>query len=68
MFEEKQWFLSRTVWAVLVMMATVLLGRFGYVITPEIQEGIVSLSLDVVAVLSGALALWGRVAATKQLK
>lgn len=68
MFEEKQWYLSRTVWAVLVMMATVLLGRFGYVITPEIQEGIVSLSLDVVAVLSGALALWGRVAATKQLK
>ena len=68
MFEEKQWYLSRTVWAVLVMMATVLLGRFGYVITPEIQEGIVSLSLDVVAVLSGALALWGRVASTKQLK
>ena len=67
MFEDKAWYLSRTVWAVLVMMATVLLSRFGYVITPEIQEGIVSLALDCVAVVSGIVALWGRVVATKKL-
>jgi uncharacterized protein (DUF697 family) len=68
MFEDKPWFLSRTVWAVLVMLVTVLLSRFGYVITPEIQEGIVSLALDVVAVGSGIVALWGRIVATKKLQ
>jgi len=68
MFEDKPWYLSRTVWAVLVMMATVLLSRFGYVITPEIQEGIVAIALDSVAVVSGIVALWGRIVATKKLQ
>jgi len=67
MYENKPWYLSRTVWGVLIMVFTILLGRFGYVITPEVQEGVVSLALDVVAVVSGGVALWGRVIATKRL-
>jgi len=68
MLDQKQWWMSKTVWGVVVMMATVLLSRFGYVITPEIQEGIVAIALDAVAVVSGIVALWGRIVATKKLQ
>ena len=65
MTDNKQWYASKTVWAVLVMLAATALQQFGIELG-GLEEDITSLLLDAVGVLAGGLAIWGRsVAKTK---
>jgi hypothetical protein len=63
----KPWYLSRTIWGVLVALAAQLLARWGYELTPALQGDIVSTILDLVSAGGAGLAVFGRVKASKRL-
>lgn len=67
MTETKQWYASKTVWAVLVMLGSVAARNAGVDLGP-FEDEIAGLILDGVALVAGAVGLWGRIAATAKLK
>lgn len=66
MDDTKNWYESRTVIAVLVMLAATALQQFGIELG-GIEEDITSLILDAVGVLAGGLAIWGRIVAKMKI-
>ena len=66
MTETKQWYTSKTVWAVLVMLGSVAARNAGIDLGP-FEDEISSLILDGVALVAGAVGLWGRIAATARI-
>ena len=66
MDDTKNWYESRTVIAVLVMLAATALQQFGIELG-GLEEDITSLLLDAVGVLAGGLAIWGRIVAKTKL-
>lgn len=66
MTESKSWYASKTVWAVLVMLGSVAARSLGVDLGP-FEDEISSLILDGVALVAGAVGLWGRVVATSRL-
>jgi hypothetical protein len=66
MTETKSWYASKTVWTVLVMLASVAARNLGIDLGPFEAE-ISGLLLDVVALAAGAAALWGRISASAML-
>ena len=66
MDDTKNWYESRTVIAVLVMLAATALQQFGIELG-GLEEDITSLLLDAVGVLAGGLALWGRIVAKTKI-
>jgi len=62
----KNWYASKTVWAVLVMLGSVAARNAGIGLGP-VEDEISSLILDGVALVAGAVGLWGRVVATTKL-
>ena len=66
MTDTKQWYTSKTVWAVLVMLGSVAARNAGIDLGP-FEEEISSLILDGVALVAGAVGLWGRIAATAKI-
>lgn len=64
---SKNWYASKTVWAVLVMLGSVAARNLGVDLGP-FEDEISSLILDGVALVAGAVGLWGRIAATAKLK
>lgn len=66
MEDTKNWYTSKTVWAVLVMLASVAARNAGVDLGP-FEEEISSLILDGVALVAGAVGLWGRIAATARI-
>ena len=66
MTESKNWYASKTVWAVLVMLGSVAARNLGVDLGP-FEDEISSLILDAVALVAGAVGLWGRIAATRKL-
>lgn len=66
MDDTKTWYESRTVIAVLVMLAATALQQFGIELG-GLEEDITSLMLDAVGVLAGGLAIWGRIVAKTKI-
>ena len=66
MDDTKNWYESRTVIAVLVMLAATALQQFGIELG-GLEEDITSLILDAVGVLAGGLAIWGRIVAKTKI-
>ncbi len=66
MDDTKNWYESRTVIAVLVMLAATALQQFGIELG-GLEEDITSLLLDAVGVLAGGLAIWGRIVAKMKI-
>lgn len=66
MDDTKNWYESRTVIAVLVMLAATALQQFGIELG-GLEEDITSLMLDAVGVLAGGLAIWGRIVAKTKI-
>tara|TARA_E500000178_G_C16796972_1_gene650639 strand:- start:589 stop:795 length:207 start_codon:yes stop_codon:yes gene_type:complete len=66
MDDTKNWYESRTVIAVLVMLAATALQQFGIELG-GLEEDITSLLLDAVGVLAGGMAIWGRIVAKTKI-
>lgn len=66
MTDTKQWYTSKTVWAVLVMLGSVAARNAGVDLGP-FEDEIAGLILDGVALVAGAVGLWGRIAATARI-
>ena len=68
MLDQKQWWMSKTVWGVIVMLISSALASTGIPLTPELQGTIVELIMQAITVGGGALAVYGRVTAKTSLK
>lgn len=67
MENSKAWYLSRTVWAVIVMAVAAMLNQFGFgTISEGDQQNLVAIILSVVQGVAAIVAIIGRaVASTK---
>ena len=68
MTDQKKWWMSKTVWGVVVMLISSALSSTGIPLTPELQGTIVELIMQAITVGGGALAVYGRVTAKTALK
>ena len=68
MEDTKQWYLSKTILASLVTVIALIAGGFNLTIDVQTQEGIVELATVIVGVVSSAVAIWGRIKASKTIK
>ena len=68
MLDQKKWWMSKTVWGVIVMLLSSALTSTGIPLTPEIQGTIVELIMQGITVAGGALAVYGRVTAKTAIK
>ena len=68
MTDQKKWWMSKTVWGVIVMLISSALSTTGVPQTPELQGTIVELIMQAITVGGGALAVYGRVTAKTALK
>ena len=60
MTDTKPWYLSRTIWAAVVTIATALLGLFGVPLQDFDDAQFVDAVLQAVAAVAGVIALMGR--------
>jgi len=68
MLDQKKWFMSKTVWGVILMLASSTLASFGINLDAASQAQIVELVMQGITVGGGALAVYGRVTAKTALK
>lgn len=64
----KDWYKSKTMRSGLVLLISLMLGNFGYTISPELQGDTVQQILAVVDTIASIVMLYGRYTATTQLK
>lgn len=64
----KPWWASKGVWGGLIAVAAGIAGVFGYVVSPEDQAVIVDAIAGLAGICGGALAVYGRILASKQVK
>lgn len=67
MFETKSALTSRAVWGGVLAMAAPLAGWLGYTVSSADQAEIAALVSAAISVIGGALAIWGRIKATKRI-
>jgi hypothetical protein len=58
---------SRTIWGIIVSVLAGLASKYGYEITPELQDGLITSTLDAISVGAGIYAGYARVKATKKI-
>jgi len=69
MNQTKQWYLSKTIWAALVTVVIGTLMMFGVGTDLESeQETITELIMQVVGIVSGIIAVYGRLVAKTEVK
>lgn len=68
MYDYKSIFASRTFWGGLIAIIAGVLGFFGYQLLPADQAALVDGGAALAASLGGAIAIWGRVRASKMIK
>ena len=68
MTDQKSWFMSKTVWGVMLMLASTALASFGIELDAASQQQIVDLIMQGITVGGGALAVYGRVTAKTAIK
>lgn len=67
MNDIKPWYLSRTIWAAVVTIATALAGLFGLPVDGFDQPALVEGVLQTVAAIAGVVALFGRLSARTRI-
>ena len=67
MEDTKPIYLSTTFWSSIVVVLSGVAGLFGYVITEADQQSIVHLLVSGATTIGGALAIYGRIVATKRI-
>ena len=67
MIDSKPWYLSRTIWAAIVTIATAMLGLFGVSLEGFDEAGFVDALLQAVAAVAGVVALMGRLYAQSRI-
>ena len=68
MSATKPWYLSKTIWAALITIASALASLFGLPLAGIDAQGAAEQILNVITALSGAAALAGRLTATAKLR
>lgn len=68
MENRKPWYLSRTIWASLVMVGATLAGAFGFAVEDGDAEALADAILQAVAAVAGVAAIFGRLAATTRIE
>ena len=68
MTDQKKWWMSKTVWGVIVMLLSSALATTGIPLTPEIQGTVVELIMQGITVAGGALAVYGRITAKAEIE
>jgi hypothetical protein len=68
MTDIKPWYLSKTVWASLVTILTALAGLAGVPVAGIDNAALTDTILQGVTALSGLMAIFGRVTATRQIR
>ena len=63
----KEWWKSRTVWGGIVALVSGIAGVFGYTLLPDDQAALVDGGALLAGSIGGAIAIWGRVKASKSL-
>ena len=63
----KPWYVSRTIWASLIMVAATLLGLLGFPIEDADADALVDAILQAVAAVAGIAAIVGRLAARSRI-
>lgn len=67
MDESKPWYLSRTIWGVVVMMVASLAHIFHYQIDAQLQADITNYIASIGDVVGGGLTIYGRIKASKAI-
>ena len=67
MEEAKPWYLSRTIWASVVVVAATLAGLSGYAIGETDADGLTDAILEAVTAIAGIVAIVGRLAAKARI-
>lgn len=58
---------SKTVWGGIIAIAASAAGYFGYQIDTNAQASLLDLVTSAAGVIGGAVAIWGRIVATKKI-
>jgi hypothetical protein len=67
MYDNKSLFASKAVWGGAVAILAGVASLLGYTVDPAAQTSIVELATGVASLVGGALAVWGRIKATKRI-
>jgi hypothetical protein len=67
MNDVKSIFASKTVWGGAIAVAAAILGFLGYTVAPEDQTALVEAIASIGSAIGGAVAIYGRVVATKRI-
>ena len=65
---DKAWYMSKGVWGGIIAIAAAVAGAFGIVVSPEDQASLAEAAVVVASGVGGALAIVGRVMASKEKK
>lgn len=65
---DKAWYMSKGVWGGIIAIAAAVAGAFGIVVSPEDQASLTEAAVVVAGGVGGALAIVGRVMASKEKK
>ena len=68
MDQYKSLLASKTFWGGLAAVVAGVLGLFGYTFAGEDQEAVVLIGTSVAAAIGGLASIYGRIAASKQIK
>ena len=68
MDQTEKWYQSRGVWGGLIAVVAGIAALFGLTISAEVQVEVVDLLIALGPVIGGALALYGRLKATKRIE
>lgn len=67
MDQVKSWLASKTVWAGIIAFASSIAGLFNFNFGIEDQTVVLDAVWNIVTAISGVVAVWGRVTATKTI-
>lgn len=68
MEDAKPWYMSRTIWAALVMVGATIAGGFGFALDDADTEALADALFQAVAALAGVVAILGRLGATTRIE
>ena len=63
----KKWWESKTLWGSIIAILAAVVQIFGYQITPEMQQQLLSQITAVTAGIGGLIAMYGRLKASKKI-
>jgi len=66
--EQKPWYLSKTVIASIITVVIGVVGAFGYDELASEKESLTEVVLSLATAIAGAVAIYGRLTATKQIR